>query len=86
MFFLELIGGGSELWTDLLELLTEHSAIFCKLQNSVTFRFMIFAELYSRRTLDLFFYKGIVQEKFEFFSVRGYFFLFFFWFWRPQEL
>ena len=48
-------GGGGELSTELVELLTKNSANFCNLKNSVSLRVMIIAELYLRRTPELFF-------------------------------
>ena len=48
-------GGGAELSTELMELPTKNSANFCNFKNPVYLRVMIFAELYLRRTLELFF-------------------------------
>ena len=72
-FFVELIrgGGGPELSTELLERLTRKSANFWNLQNDITLKFMIFAELYFRRTLELFFNKGMVPKIFKFLKVGG---------------
>ena len=53
-FLVELIRGGPELSTELMELPTKNSANFCNFKNPVSLRIMIFAELYLRRTLQLF--------------------------------
>ena len=54
-FFAELIRGGPELSTELVDLPTKNSANFRNFKNPVSLRVMIFAELYLRRTLELFF-------------------------------
>ena len=54
-FFAELIRGGPELSSELVELPTKNTANFCNFKNHVSLRVMIFAELYLRRTLELFF-------------------------------
>ena len=53
-FLIELIRRGPEFSTELVELLTKNSANFCYLRNPVSLRVMRFAELYLRRTLELF--------------------------------
>ena len=52
-FSVELIQGGPELSTELLELQMKNAANFWHFKIPVSVRVIIFAELYVRRTLEL---------------------------------
>ena len=58
-FLVGLIRVRPELSAELLEFPTKYSANFCNFKKPVSFGVMIFAELYLRRTLELFFNRKI---------------------------